>query len=171
MKRSASTRGWSVLEIVAACTVTASVALVFFPAFFRELRASKQAEAAEGVTRMAAGAIACAAGKPPSAAFPAPAPLTPGAAPRGTREVDPPGIWDHPSWEALGFRASEEGVPHAYAFQFSSANAADHASFAASAHGDLDGDGTTSSFELRGVVDDARGPRVEPSMKIEAELE
>ena len=79
--------------------------------------------------------------------------------------------WETPSWKALGFRPSAEGVPHAYAFSFES-TAGDKA-FVAQARGDLDGDGVLSTFEIRGhtgrTADEK--PAVAPGMYVEAELE
>jgi hypothetical protein len=45
--------------------------------------------------------------------------------------------------------------------------------FRAQAHGDLDGDGITSTFEVTGrsVDGDARGPLLDPGMYIDSELE
>ena len=43
-------------------------------------------------------------------------------------------------------------TPHAFAFNFQSLCANDQSSFVARAHGDLDGDGLLSTFEIRGSV-------------------
>jgi hypothetical protein len=47
------------------------------------------------------------------------------------------------------------------------------ASFVAHAHGDLDGDGITSTFQISGayVEGDPRGPVLEPGMIIDSEVE
>ena len=78
-----------------------------------------------------------------------------------------------PTWVALGFRASPEGAPHAYSFEFVSNLGPSRSAFVARAHGDLDGDGVTSTFEVRGHASegDPSGPAVEPGMRIEAETE
>jgi hypothetical protein len=103
--------------------------------------------------------------------------------PRGKKEADLPGTWDTPTWKALAFRPAAEGVPHAYAFSFESTSGG--SAFVAQAHGDLDGDGVLSTFEIRGrsgregvsppnaaraVVADGQ-PVVLPGMYVEAELE
>jgi hypothetical protein len=93
--------------------------------------------------------------------------LTPAAPPRGKKEADPPGTWEHPTWKALAFRPSPEGVPHAYAFSFDGQPAA----FVAQARGDLDGDGILSTFEIRGSARAGQKPEVAPGMVVEAELE
>ena len=159
------------VEITTAAVVSSSILMVFVPAFARELHASRQAEATLGIAKIAAGAVEHAAEKHDNGALPASAPLTPSSVPRGAREVDAPGAWDHPTWQALGFRAFGDGVPHAYAFAFESSREAAKWNFRALAHGDLDGDGTTSSFELRGVIDDDAGARIDPAIGVAAELE
>ncbi|HEY2369697.1 MAG TPA: hypothetical protein VGH87_25035, partial [Polyangiaceae bacterium] len=112
-------------------------------------------------------AISGAAGKPCANAFPLAVPVTPETVPRGKPAVDPdPDPWQHPTWRALDFRASPPGVPHSFSFQFDRSSDA----FVAHAHGDLDGDGTTSTFEIRGKCEhDAAS--VERGMYVESELE
>ena len=43
-------------------------------------------------------------------------------------------------------------TPHAFAFAFESLCGNDQSSFVVTAHGDLDGDGLLSTFEIRGSV-------------------
>jgi hypothetical protein len=164
-------RGVTALEAAAAFAVLGSILLIGVPAFLKEIHASKQAEATINVALLGDDAIAYASDKPAALAFPASAPLTPASVPRGVREADPPGAWDHPTWQALGFRPFAEGVPHAYAFQFDSSLSPGKSSFRAHAHGDLDGDGTTSTFEVRGSAEDGTPARMEPGIIVEAELE
>jgi hypothetical protein len=73
--------------------------------------------------------------------------------------VDPPGTWDHPTWRLLDFRAEE---PHAYSFSFTSENGEQAARFEATARGDLDGDGNTSTFVIAGGYARGGAPRTEP---------
>jgi type II secretory pathway pseudopilin PulG len=160
------------VEAALTFAIAGSVAAVALPAFARNLRASKLAEAVDGVSTLAESATAYARAHDPSHAYPASAPLTPSQPPRGVRAEDPAGAWDHPTWRALGFRAAPEGVPHAFAFAFDSTARAGRSEFVATAHGDLDGDGVTSTFEVRGH--DAAGepgPVVEPGMVVDAEVE
>jgi hypothetical protein len=140
------------------------LAAVAIPTFVREVHASRFVEPTEGLARMSASAVAYAEA---NGRFPDSAHLTPAAVPRGTKEVDPPGTWDAPTWKALDFRAAPEGVPHAYAFAFDGAGA----SFVARARGDLDGDGVLSTFETTGRGAVGEPPHVEPGMYVEAELE
>jgi hypothetical protein len=83
--------------------------------------------------------------------FPASAPLVPSDIPYGKPVVVNSSSFSHPSWQAIGF--SFEG-PAYYAYDFVTAD--DGKSVVARARGDIDGDGTTSLFELD-VRLDARG--------------
>ena len=87
--------------------------------------------------------------------------------------ADPFGTWQTPTWQALGFppprasgRAFTEGQPHAFSFAFDSTLSPARSSFVAHAHGDLDGNGVMSTFELRGhdVEGDPGGAAVEPGL-------
>jgi hypothetical protein len=159
-------RGVTAVEAAIAVAVLGSLCAVAVPACGRELHASHFAEPIDGLARVSAASVAHAQGHAAADAFPSPAPLTPAVAPRGAREVDPAGVWDHPTWRALEFRASPENVPHAFAFAFDSSPGA----FVAHAHGDLDGDGVTSTFEVRGTADES-GARVLPGMYVAEEVE
>jgi len=165
-------RGMTAVELAVSFAIGGSLVAVAVPAFLRNLHASKLVEPVDGLTAIAEGATAYAKTHDLAHAYPGSAPLTPSAVPRGTREVDPPGAWEQPTWKTLSFRAAEEGVPHAFAFAFDSTNGAMRSSFVATAHGDLDGDGLTSTFEMRGHEDQAAGvPVVDPGMLVEDEVE
>ena len=124
----------------------------------------------DGLQRIGTAALEWAHGKPTGEAFPPSAPLTPSVVPRGKLQVDPSGTWDKPAWLALHFQPVPAGAPHAFAFAFDNAPSAALSRFVARAHGDLDGDGNTSTFELRGHTDGAT-PTIDPGMYVEAELE
>jgi hypothetical protein len=158
-------RRFSPIELAIGAALLGSVVAVAVPAFLHELHASRFVEPTEGLSRIGVAAVSYADAHQ---RFPDSAPLTPATPPRGTREADPPGTWDGPTWTALTFRPTAEGVPHAYSFSFESGAA----SFVAQARGDLDGDGVLSTFEIRG--DGQRGDQkaaVAPGMYVEAELE
>jgi len=160
-------RSFTALEAAVGIALIGSVLAVAVPAFVRNMSSSRLVEATSGLDRLGTRAIANAAGKSCADAFPANAPLTPDTVPRGKAAVDPdPDPWQHPTWKALDFRASPPGVAHSFSFAF------DHgdASFIAHAHGDLDGDGTTSTFEVRGKCG-ADGAALVPGMYVESELE
>ena len=160
-------RRFTPVELAVGVALVGSLLAVAVPAFLHELHASRFVEPTDGLSRMGTAAVAYAEA---NQRFPDSAPLTPAAPPRGTKDVDPAGMWEGPTWKALAFRPSAEGVPHAYAFSFESAGGG--STFVAQARGDLDGDGVLSTFEIRG---DAHGadqkPGVLPGMYVEAELE
>ena len=168
----AGERGITAIEIAITFAIVGSLLAVAVTAFFRDLKASKLSEPVDGVKALAESATAYARVHDVPHAYPPSASLTPAQVPRGTREVDPPGAWDHPTWKALGFRASPEGVPHAFAFELLTTLSAKRSSFVARAHGDLDGDGETSTFEVTGHDQQGEaGPIVDPGLMVEAELE
>jgi hypothetical protein len=160
------------IELAIGASLLGTVVAVAVPAFSRELSASRFVEPTDGLARLGAAAVAFAELRAADApAFPESAPLTPAAPPRGTKAVDPAGTWDTPTWTALAFRPSPEGVPHAFAFAFDRTATGD--AFVARARGDLDGDGVLSTFEIRGQAPhgDGERPVVLPGMYVEGELE
>lgn len=162
-------RRFTPVEISIAVAIVGSLLAVALPAFSRDLHGSRFVEPTEGLARIGAAAVAYAEAHQ---RFPDSVPLTPAAPARGTREADQPGTWDGPTWQALGFRPSPEGVPHAFAFSFESTSGG--RGFVAQARGDLDGDGVLSTFEIRGTMrasGDTDKPVVLPGMYVEAELE
>lgn len=162
-------RSWSALELSAAFAVGGSVLAVAIPAFFRNLSASKLSEPIEGLDRLVTNAVAYAEGRPQEISFPPSAPLTPAQVPRGVRALDPPESWEHLTWRSLRFRFEE---PHAFAFQFTSElDASNTMRFTATAHGDLDGDGTLSTFEVRGERVPGQPARVLPGLYVDREVE
>lgn len=162
-------RSWSALELSAAFAVGGSVLAVAIPAFFRNLSASKLSEPIEGLDRLVTNAVAYAEGRPQEISFPPSAPLTPAQVPRGVRALDPPESWEHLTWRSLNFRFEE---PHAFAFQFTSElDASKTMRFVATAHGDLDGDGALSTFEVRGERVPGQPARVLPGLYVDREVE
>ena len=163
-------RPFSALEFAAVFAVGGSLLAVAVPAFVRNLSASKLSEPIEGLDRMVQSAVAYAARHPQEISFPPPAPLTPAEVPRGVRVVDPPEIWQHLTWRSLDFRFD---TPHAFSFKFDSEldPATQVMRFTATAHGDLDGDGMLSTFEVRGERAPGRAARVLPGMFIDREVE
>jgi hypothetical protein len=163
-------RSFSALELAAVFAVGGSLLAVAVPAFLRNLSASKLTEPIEGLDRMVVSAVAYAAAHPQEISFPPSSPLTPAEVPRGVRVVDPPEIWQHLTWRSLGFRFDE---PHAFSFKFDSEldPATQVMRFTATAHGDLDGDGMVSTFEVRGERAPGREARVLPGMFIDREVE
>ena len=173
-------RPFSALELSAVFAVGGSLVAVAVPAFFQNLSASKLSEPIEGLDRMVTSAVAYAARHPQEISFPPSAPLTPAEVPRGVRVVDPPEAWQHLTWLALDFgfdpcakRPPSCGTPHAFSFKFDSEldPVTQVMRFTATAHGDLDGDGIVSTFEVRGERAPGQGARVLPGMFIDREVE
>ena len=161
------------VEVAVGVAILGSVLAVAVPTFVRELHASRLTEPVAGLERLGIAAVAYAHDRPVGDAFPPSAALTPSTVPRGVLVVDPAATCDGPTWTALGFRASPEGVPHAFSFAFDSTLGAARSSFVAHAHGDLNGNGTTSTFEVRGQANDREhgGATVLPGMYVDAETE
>ncbi len=167
----AGERGMTAIEVAITFAIVGSLLAVAVPAFLRDLKASKLSEPVDGVKAIAEGATAYAHAHDVPHAYPPSVALTPSLVPRGTREIDPPGTWDQPTWKALGFRPSQEGVAHAFAFEMESTLGATRSTFVARSHGDLDGDGVTSTFEVSGHDQADAGAVIDPGMVVEAEVE
>jgi hypothetical protein len=166
-------RRFSAVELAVAFALVGSLLAVAVPSFVREVHASRMAEPVDGLQRIGAAAIIYAKARPVGVGFPASAPLTPPTPPPGHCAVDPTGLWEQPTWKALDFRPTPEGVPHCFAFSFDSALSPAKSTFRADAHGDLDGDGIRSTFELAGhyVEGDPAGPTIDPGLYVESEME
>jgi hypothetical protein len=166
-------RRFSAPELAVGFALVGSVLAVAIPTFVRDIHASRFVEPVDGLQRIATAAVAYANTHPVAQAFPASAPFTPPTAPRGRCEVDPPDLWERPTWRALDFRPSPEGEPHCFTFAFDSSLGPTRSTFRAHAHGDLDGDGITSTFEVTGEVreGDPRGAVVDPGMFVDSEVE
>ena len=160
----------SAIELSAIFAVSGSILAIGVPAFFRNLSFSMLSEPMEGLDRMVRHAVTYAGVHPQEIAFPPSVPLTPAQVPRGTRNVDPQDAWEPLTWRSLEFRFEE---PHAFAFQFDSERdpGTQAFRFTATAHGDLDGDGILSTFEVRGEKLPGQPPRVLPGMFIDREVE
>jgi hypothetical protein len=160
-------RHLSPVEVALGVSLAGCVVLSAAPAFLKNLRASRLSEPMERLGELASRATARAAGEPVQTAYPASAPLTPSAVPRGELADDPPGTWDHATWRLLGFRLD---TPHAYSYAFESKDGPERSSFVAMAKGDLDGDGSTSTFVITGDYPRDGAPNIGPlSMHREVE--
>jgi len=166
-------RSLTAVEVAASISLGATLLAVAVPTFAREMHRSRFVEAVDGLDRIGAGAVAFALDRPIAQAFPPGAPLTPAVPPRGRCEADPPGTWDGPTWTSLAFQPATPGAPHCFAFGFDSALSATRSTFRAVAHGDLDGDGVQSTYEITGhsFANDPRGPAVDRGMYVDSEVE
>jgi hypothetical protein len=92
--------------------------------------------------------------------FPPSAPLVPDDIPYGKRVVPNPHAYLHPSWQDIRFSSDR---PTFYACDFVTAK--DGRSVVVRARGDIDGDGTTSLFELDVKLDARDTPIIAPVMR------
>jgi type IV pilus assembly protein PilA len=79
---------------------------------------------------------------------PAAAAAVPAAVPKASKEKAPATAWDDSSWKCLKFSINE---PQFYQYNYTSTGTGTAATYAASAVGDLDGNGATSLFQLNGA--------------------
>jgi hypothetical protein len=167
------TRRFGVLDLSTGFALLGTLLATTVPTLSRDIRASRFAEPIQGVQRLGAAAVVYGQAHSVAQGFPPSAPMTPERPPRGRCEADPPEIWEHPTWKSLEFLPVDLGAPHCFSFAFDSALSAAKSTFRAHAHGDLDGDGLTSTFEVTGeyVDGDPRGPVVDPGMFIDSEVE
>jgi hypothetical protein len=164
---------YSALELATAFALLGSLAAVAVPVFLREVHASRLVEPVDGLERLGASAVAYATVHPVALAFPPSAPMTPSTPPRGRCEPSASDTWLAPTWRALDFQAAPPGAPHCFAFAFDSALSPSRSTFRAHAHGDLDGDGILSTFEVTGhaIDGDPAGPALDPGMFVDSEVE
>ena len=162
--RRARSRGATALQGAIGFAVVGSILAAAVPAFVRDFHASRLAEPVSGLERL--GKASVAHGLAHDGALPGAAPLTPAEVPRGVLIIEAPGTWDHPTWKALTFEPLENNAPHSFSFAYDR----DGDAFLAHAHGDLDGDGNPSTFEVRGRTD-GQTVTVEPGLTVLSEVE
>lgn len=160
-------RALSPVEAAVAFAIAGSVAAVFIPPFLRNLHASRLTEPLEGLQRISRRAAELADNAPTVQAFPTSVPLTPAQVPRGELVTDPPSTWANPTWRMLDFSFD---APHAFSFELSSHNTAELSTYTAAAHGDLDGDGVLSTFQVSGSVRPGGAPQTLP-LEVTREVE
>ncbi len=163
--RRAAERGLSAVEVSGVFCVLATGLAMAVPACIRATRLSRTSEATDNLRRLANGYVAYRAG---DAAHPAlsSTPLTPSVVPRGAEASDPPGTWQHPTFQALEFSIDE---PHWYSYEVQ-IDPSPNTPMRAVAHGDLDGDGVLSTYSIE-VARDGRREVLRPGLYVEHELE
>ena len=160
----------TLLQVAALVGIGGSLLAVAVPAFYASLSASKTTEALDGLGRISRAAVTQADERVLRDSFPPGVELTPATVPRGVKVKDPQGTWEHLTWRALDFRMDHE---HAFAFRFDSSfdESRQVARFSARAHGDLDGDGNVSTFEVRGERESRQPARLMAGLLVDREVE
>lgn len=161
-------RGLTLLETLAAISLTAVLVMVAIPVMRRELRASHQAEARDALLRIAEGAATFARSPKHKRTFPEAIARTPSEVPRGASVVVPPEAWE--PWRPLGVEVVPGGSPQRYAYTFARP-ARETAAFEAIAEGDIDGDGVLARATLRGTVGDDGTVKLDPDVEFVDALE
>lgn len=166
-------RRWSAVELAIGFALAGSILAIVVPTFAREIHASRSVEPVDGLAHIGAAALSYSKERTVAEAFPPSVSLTPPVVPRGKCEADPATLWEQPTWRALEFTPASEGAPHCFAFSFDSSLSPARSSFRAQAHGDLDGDGIPSTFEVTGhdVAGDPAGAALDPGMYVDSEVE
>jgi hypothetical protein len=149
---------WTPVEAAVAFAVLGGALAAITPACLRSIRLTRTAEAVENLDKLAVAAAQQSAL--------APAPLTPATVPQGAAVTDPPGTWDHPTWQALGFALEE---PHWYAYRVD-VDADPRTPIRIVALGDLDGDGVHSTLQ-RTLVREGSGFVARPGLTVSNDLE
>lgn len=162
--------GFTLIELMIVVAILGILAVVAIPAFVRYMRKAKTAEALTSLEKIHVGSVRYysqvwpdSSGNPQACQFPANQALTPVAgnpnacctdgAADGKCEPNE-AAWTTPTWQALLFKMSDK---HYYNLMYEGGQTGDNARFTAWALGDLDCDGTYSSFKRMGIGN-ARGP-------------
>ncbi len=152
-------------DAMSASAILGALAGAAAPAFTRYTHRSQATEATTNVPRIADAIVAHWNAQPrPRRRLIGAIPRTPPLAPSESPRADPAGTWDAVPWRALGFHLD---APHRYVYDVQSDG---RTTFTARAQGDLDGDGTLSTYSITGHVGRDGTITLDP-IHIENELE
>ncbi len=161
-------RGFTLIELMVVVATLAILAVVAIPAYIKYMRRARTTEAVENLALISRGAATYYAtihvfntGQRAPCQFPGPVAVTPteatccselgGPDKDGDDRCDPRvGDWNDKTWAALTFEIVDQ---HYFVYAFDAQGALADAIFTASAHGDLDCDGTQSTFQRIGFGD------------------
>lgn len=148
--------GFTLIELMVVVAIIGILAAVAIPAFMKNARKAKTAEAVINVKKLFDGARSYweeeLVGRGSILALPKQFPesvaRTPGA--RCCPKCAPdPSLWTDESWHALKFSMDD---PHYFQYEYSAVGAGVGSNFAAMAYGDLNCDTVLSTFEMYGQV-------------------
>jgi prepilin-type N-terminal cleavage/methylation domain-containing protein len=176
--RTRPSHGFTLVELMNVLTLAAILVALGMYGLARYVRHAKTAEAVGSVQAIAQAAAAFynesdanqPVGAPAAAAramrhFPPPSRTSVPPDPRdvrGQRYQSEMADWDVSPWRELHFSIPQ---PQCYAYSFDSSGTGVQATASAIAHGDLDGDGSISTYELNVGPDDKLVARVSPDLK------
>jgi prepilin-type N-terminal cleavage/methylation domain-containing protein len=163
-------KGFTLIELMIVVVILGVLAAVAVPAFIRYIRRAKTSEAEDKISEIyrssvsyfSAEQVARGAGADvTNPQFPNTQTETPNTCAgmvcsdnADGRCITAAAVWDTPTWNALNFAISD---PHYFTYEYVSSSAGmvrgEGNLFTAAAHGDLDADGTCSTFERSASVD------------------
>ncbi|MBI2389723.1 MAG: prepilin-type N-terminal cleavage/methylation domain-containing protein [Deltaproteobacteria bacterium] len=149
--------GFTLVELMIVVAIIGVLAALAIYGVSRYLKHSKTAEATRNLGSMETGSknqfqqetdMSGTAGTGPFVhQFCTPETRVPATIPKAAKEKVAPALWDGAGWKCLKFSINE---PQFYAYTYTSAGTGTDAIYTATAEGDLDGNGVTSSFQLIG---------------------